>query len=103
MNGTEFLVHIVLDGSAIPDDQLQRLRQAETERAVELAAAGHLKRIWRLTEGWSNVGVWVAVDEEALRAVLDTLPLRGFMTIDVKQLLPHPNDPASSADEKAQS
>lgn len=92
----EFLVHIVFQADGVAEDQLDRLRAAESARAAELAQDGHLVKLWRLPEGWSNVGVWRAATEHALRELLDSLPLRPYMTIAVQRLLPHPNDPSSS-------
>ncbi|GAA3044218.1 muconolactone Delta-isomerase family protein [Streptomyces glomeratus] len=91
----EFLVDIV---TTVPEgmgqDEVDRRRAAEAVRARELAAAGHLVRLWRPAGELRSVGVWRAADEEELREkVLGTLPLRPWMTLTVTALESHPNDP----------
>ncbi|MEV7284706.1 muconolactone Delta-isomerase family protein [Streptomyces sp. NPDC093252] len=92
----EFLVRItttVPEGT--PPEEVAARRAAEAEHAEELAAAGHLWRLWRPEgERRSSVGIWCADDEAELHAkVLDTLPLRPWMTVTVTPLAPHPSDP----------
>ncbi|GAA2133530.1 muconolactone Delta-isomerase family protein [Nocardioides bigeumensis] len=90
----DFLVNVLIsvpDGVTAPE--IDRLREAEAVRASELAAVGHLVRLWRVPDDWANWGLWRADDEEALRLLLDSLPLRRFMTLTIHPLTPHPNDP----------
>ncbi|RHW28432.1 muconolactone delta-isomerase [Nocardioides immobilis] len=91
MSSHEFLVHIRIAG--VPPESLAALRAAEASQARALAAAGTLRRLWRLPEGWSNVGLWCAPDLAALEDVLQTLPLKPYMTVEIYPLDPHPNDP----------
>lgn len=93
MTQPEFLVHIVIDAADVPPEHLQVLREQEAKRAAELAAAGHLKRLWRLPDGWANIGLWSVASEAEVWNLLDTLPLRRYMTIDVQILQTHPSDP----------
>ncbi|MFJ9723814.1 muconolactone Delta-isomerase family protein [Streptomyces sp. NPDC101209] len=91
----EFLVEIT---TTVPEgtgqDEVDRRRAAEAVRARELAAAGHLARLWRPVGEMRSIGVWLAADEEELHEkVLGTLPLRPWMTLTVTPLEPHPNDP----------
>ncbi|MFJ9371032.1 muconolactone Delta-isomerase family protein [Nocardia sp. NPDC101769] len=91
----EFLVQIITtipDGT--PDEEVARRRAAEQVRARELAAAGNLYRLWRPVGELRSIGIWCAATlEELQHKVLDTLPLRPWMTIDVAPLQAHPNDP----------
>ncbi|AWW35954.1 muconolactone Delta-isomerase family protein [Streptomyces cadmiisoli] len=91
----EFLVElitIVPEGTA--QDEVDRRRAAEAVRARELAAAGHLARLWRPVGEMRSLGVWRAADEKELHeSVLGTLPLRPWMTVTVTALESHPNDP----------
>ncbi|RGD55935.1 muconolactone delta-isomerase [Kitasatospora xanthocidica] len=91
----EFLVEIttsVPEGTA--EEEVDRRRAAEAVRARELAATGHLARLWRPVGERRSIGVWRAADEAQLRAeVLGSLPLRPWMTVVVTPLEPHPNDP----------
>ncbi|MEU5770781.1 muconolactone Delta-isomerase family protein [Streptomyces asoensis] len=91
----EFLVEItttVPEGT--PQQQVDERRAAEAVRARELAAAGHLARLWRPVGELRSIGVWCADDETELHEqVLGTLPLRPWMSLTVTPLQPHPNDP----------
>ena len=94
----EFLVEIT---TTIPDGtrvaEVDRRRAAEAVRAAELAATGHLFRLWRPTGEPRSLGIWRAADETELHEkVLDTLPLRMWMTLKVTPLEPHPNDPGTA-------
>ncbi|MEV7323410.1 muconolactone Delta-isomerase family protein [Streptomyces sp. NPDC093970] len=91
----EFLVEItttIPEGTA--QEEVDRRRAAEAVRAGELAAAGHLARLWRPVGELRSIGIWCAADEAELdEKVLGTLPLRPWMTVTVTPLQPHPNDP----------
>ncbi|MFF3205908.1 muconolactone Delta-isomerase family protein [Streptomyces sp. NPDC002962] len=91
----EFLVEIT---TTVPEgtgqDEIDERRAAEAVRARELAASGHLARLWRPVGELRSIGVWRAADEAELHEkVLGTLPLRPWMTLTVTALQPHPNDP----------
>jgi muconolactone delta-isomerase len=73
----------------------------EARRAGELAAEGHLIRLWRLpSEGDATMvlGLWAARDLDEMREIVASLPLDslGFMTTRVTPLSPHPSDPAGA-------
>jgi muconolactone D-isomerase len=94
----EFLVEIT---TTVPEgtgqDEVDRRRTAEAVRARELAATGHLARLWRPVGELRSIGVWCAADEEELHEkVLGTLPLRPWMSLTVTPLESHPNDPGRS-------
>ena len=91
----EFLVEIT---TSIPEgtsqDEVDERRAAEAVRARELAATGHLARLWRPVGEKRSVGIWLADDEDDLRRnVVGTLPLSVWMTFAITPLQPHPNDP----------
>ncbi|KMS78838.1 MULTISPECIES: muconolactone Delta-isomerase family protein [Streptomyces] len=94
----EFLVEIttsVPDGT--PEEEVAERRAAEAVRARELAATGHLLRLWRPVGELRSIGVWRADDEAQLHErVLGTLPLRPWMQLTVTPLESHPNDPGRS-------
>ncbi|BBX83906.1 muconolactone Delta-isomerase family protein [Mycolicibacterium aubagnense] len=72
------------------------MRARESKRAAELAAAGHLLRLWRppLAPGqWRTFGLFAAQDAVQLEMVLASMPLRIWRTDLVTPLTPHPNDP----------
>jgi muconolactone D-isomerase len=74
--------------------EVDRRRAAEHERAKELAATGHLYRIWRPAGEKRSIGVWRAEDRlDLLDNVLGTLPLWQWMSAEIVELESHPNDP----------
>jgi muconolactone D-isomerase len=95
----EFLVEMT---TTVPEGtdpaEVGRRRAAEAVRAKELAATGHLFRLWRPVGELRSLGIWRATDEAELHEkVLGSLPLRPWMTAVVTPLEPHPNDPGKAA------
>jgi len=96
----EFLVTMtthVPDGTS--EEEIEDIRTREGERSRELAAEGHLVRLWRppLQPGeWRTLGLFAAEDRAQLERVLASMPLRVWRTDAVTPLSPHPNDPAQS-------
>jgi muconolactone delta-isomerase len=92
----EYLVTMttrVPDGT--PEEAVQEIRAREAARSRELAAQGHLLRLWRppLQPGeWRTLGLFAA-DGGRLEEVLTSMPLRVWRTDEVTPLSPHPNDP----------
>ena len=83
----------VPDGT--PDQAVDDVREAARSR--ELAAAGHLLRLWRppLRPGeWRPLGLFAGADGGELEGVLASVPLRVWRTDEVTPLAPHPSDPA---------
>jgi muconolactone delta-isomerase len=97
----EYLVTMtthVPDG--ISDETVQATRDKEAARSAQLAAQGHLLRLWRppLRPGeWRTLGLFAAQDGTELEAVLKSMPLRVWRRDEVTPLSPHPNDPAPGA------
>jgi muconolactone delta-isomerase len=97
----EYLVTMtthVPDGT--PDQAVDDVRAREAAHSRELAAAGHLLRLWRppLRPGeWRSLGLFAAADAGQLEQVLASMPLRVWRTDEVTPLAPHPNDPALAA------
>jgi muconolactone D-isomerase len=88
------LVTTVPEGTNLA--KVDELRAAEEIRAVELAKAGHLVRLWRppLDPGeWRSIGLFRADDEAELHEILASLPLHIWMKVTITPLTPHPNDP----------
>lgn len=94
----EYLVTMttgVPDGT--PQETIDDIRSREAARSRELAAQGHLLRLWRppLRPGeWRTLGLFAAADEAELEEMLASMPLRVWRTDQVTPLSPHPNDPA---------
>jgi muconolactone D-isomerase len=96
----EYLVTMtthVPDGT--PEQSVADIRTREAARSAQLAAQGHLLRLWRppLQPGeWRTLGLFRAADAAELEDVLASMPLRVWRTDDVLPLSPHPNDPAAA-------
>lgn len=72
-------------------------RRREAARAAELAAQGHILRLWKPPEApgeWHTIGLFAAADEAELGEVLESMPLHTWMATTVTPLTPHPSDPA---------
>ena len=92
-----------------PEQAVDDIRAREAAHSAELAAQGHLLRLWRppLQPGeWRTLGLFAAADGDRLEEVLASMPLRVWRTDEVTPLSPHPNDPnpatqTTGADKKA--
>ena len=83
-----------------PEGDVQEIRTREAARSRELAAQGHLLRLWRppVQPGeWRTLGLFAADGGGQLEEVLASMPLRVWRTNAVTPLSPHPNDPALPA------
>jgi muconolactone delta-isomerase len=93
----EYLVTMtthVPDGT--PEAEVSQVRAREAAHSSELAAQGHLLRLFRppLEPGeWRTLGLFAAADTDRLEEVLASMPLRVWRTDQVTPLSPHPNDP----------
>ena len=76
-------------GQAVDDAQAR-----EAERAHELAGQGHLMRLWVLPGQGRALGLWRAQDPDEMQAILESLPLHPWMTVQTTPLTAHPSDPA---------
>lgn len=95
--GQEFLTTFTASvPERTPRETVDHAEAREAVRARELAAQGHLIRLWAVADGSGerSLGLWRARDPAEIRAVLESLPLRPFMTVDTTPLTPHPSDPA---------
>jgi muconolactone D-isomerase len=88
----ETAVHWPLDGDP---QRLAALALAEADRAKTLTAQGTLKRLWRVPGTRNNVGLWQAADATELHQALSSLPFFPWMSIQVRPMAVHPNDPAN--------
>jgi muconolactone delta-isomerase len=82
--------------SGTSDEAVQEIRDREAGRSRQLAAQGHLLRLWRppLEPGeWRTLGLFAAEDAIELEDVLASMPLRVWRSDQVVPLSPHPNDP----------
>ena len=93
----EFLLNIVVtwppDGD--PAEKERRIK-GEGVRARELAAAGTIKRVWRVPGQWANWSLWEAPDATALHEAVTSLPMWPYLDVEVIPLAAHPNDPGAA-------
>ena len=95
---TEFLTtFIVAVPEGTPDRVVADTEAREARRAKELAGQGHLLRLWRLPGESRALGLWRARDADQMQAILTSLPLDAWMTVQTTPLTPHPSDPGRAA------
>jgi muconolactone delta-isomerase len=94
----EFLITFTITVPAdTPGEAVADMKGREAQRAHELSEQGHLVRLWRLEEApttWRSLGLWRAHDAAEMQAVLESLPMYGWITAETTPLTQHPNDPA---------
>jgi muconolactone delta-isomerase len=96
----EYLVTMttrVPDGT--PGEAVDDVRAREAAHTRELAAQGHVLRLWRppLAPGeWRTLGLFAAADAAELDRVLAGMPLRVWRTDEIKELTSHHNDVSPS-------
>jgi muconolactone delta-isomerase len=71
----------------------------EAERARQLAEQGHLERLWMLPSPSGDqrtLGLWRAPDVAGMTSILESLPLRTWISAETMPLTVHPSDPAGA-------
>jgi muconolactone D-isomerase len=90
----EFLVNIKINWPEDMDPALkQRVSDAERAHAKDLAARGHLVRMWRVPGRRENWGLWRAANATEMHAIISGLPVWPWMDVTVHALAKHPVDP----------
>jgi muconolactone delta-isomerase len=93
--GTEFLTTLTKTvPPGTPSEEVAEAEAREAIRAKELAGQGRLERLWELPGDGRVLGLYRAGDAAELQAIMESLPLRDWLTIDVTPLTEHPSDPA---------
>jgi muconolactone delta-isomerase len=85
---------IVPEGT--PAQAVEDTKAREAQRAQELAGQEHLLRLWTLPGEGRTLGLWRARDAAKMQAILVSLPLSAWMSVQITPLTPHPSDPALS-------
>ena len=95
-----FTTFLVKFPQGTPDETVADAYAREADRAHELAVQGNLERLWKLPVEPSEpdvtraLGLWRARDAAEMQAMLDSLPLDPWMTVQTTPLSEHPSDPA---------
>lgn len=93
--GSEFLTTFTVTVPAgTPGQIVDATTAREADRARELAGQGHLLRLWALPGQGRALGLWQAHDTAGMQAILASLPLSAWMSVQTTPLTPHPSDPA---------
>jgi muconolactone delta-isomerase len=80
-----------------PAEVIAGIEADEARRVKGLAEQGYLLRLWRLPGQGHTLGLWRVQDAAQLQAIVRTLPLDPWMTVETTPLTPHPSDPALAA------
>lgn len=95
----EFLTNMVTEVPEGTDEAtVEETKVREAKNSAALASQGHLLRLWKppvVPGEWRSLGLWQADDEEQLKAIMATMPLHPWMTVEVTPLTPHPSDPGA--------
>ena len=98
-HAVEFLISLTITvPEGTPDQTVDDTKARAAQRAHELAEQGHLLRLWTPPNQpgqWRTLGLWSAQDAAEMAAVLESLPLYVWMTVEATPLSQHPNDPMS--------
>ena len=95
--GREFLTTFTVTiPEGTPAQAVADTRAHEADRTRELAGQGHLLRLWRLPGEERALGLWQAEDAAGMQAIVMSLPLDAWMTVQTTPLTPHPGDPAAT-------
>jgi muconolactone delta-isomerase len=92
--GTEFMTTFTLTvPEGTPAQTVGDTKARESERTRELAGQGHLLRLWALPGDGRALGLWRAQGPAEMQAILDSLPLDAWLTVETTPLTQHPSDP----------
>jgi muconolactone delta-isomerase len=95
--GAEFLTTFAIAvPEGTPGQTVTDAEAREAARAKELAGQGQLRRLWKLPGRGRALGLWQADGPAEMQAILRSLPLDPWMTVQTTPLTPHPSDPAQT-------
>jgi len=77
-----------------PRPAVENTEAREAQRVKELAGQGQVLRLWALPGAGGALGLWRARDAAEMQAILKSLPLDAWMTVETTPLTEHPSDPA---------
>lgn len=93
---------LVRTENLLPADAAQAgaLKATERERAMELRAAGILKKLWRVPGSRDTIGLYECADATELHEALSSLPMFPWLRVRIEPLATHPQEagPGRSGD-----
>jgi muconolactone delta-isomerase len=95
---TEFLTTFTISvPEGTPRPAVENTEAREAQRVKELAGQRQVLRLWALPGAGRALGLWRARDAAEMQAILKSLPLNAWMTVETTPLTEHPSDPALAA------
>jgi muconolactone D-isomerase len=91
--GEVMLFQVVITVRVPPDvdrEKINKLSEKEHARAAELQRQGKWIHLWRVAGKWANVSIFRVDDPAELHDILESLPLRPYMDVEVTALCKHP-------------
>ncbi len=88
------LYHVQMDvkiPDSLPAEQADAIKAAEKARAIEIQRSGKWPHLWRVVGRYANVSIFDVQSNDELHALLSSLPLFPYMTIQVTPLAQHPS------------
>jgi muconolactone D-isomerase len=88
------LFHVTMNvqlPATMPAEQAAALKADEKALAARLQEEGKWRHLWRIAGQYANVSIFDVADNEALHALLLSLPLFPYMQVDVTPLCRHPS------------
>ncbi|QHB54732.1 muconolactone Delta-isomerase [Ralstonia solanacearum] len=88
------LFHVRMDvrlPPSLPVEEAAALKATEKTRSQALQAEGKWRHLWRIAGQYANVSIFDVESADELHALVSTLPLFPYMTIDVQPLCRHPS------------
>jgi muconolactone D-isomerase len=87
------LFQVIITVRVPPDvdrEKINKLSEKEHARAAELQRQGKWIHLWRVAGKWANVSIFRVDDPAELHDILESLPLRPYMDVEVTALCKHP-------------
>lgn len=87
------LFHVRMDvrlPPSLPAEEAAALKATEKARSQALQAEAR-RHLWRIAGQYANVSIFDVENADELHALVSTLPLFPYMTIDVQPLCRHPS------------
>jgi len=88
------LFHVTMEvklPATMPAAEADKLKADEKALASRLQEQGTWRHLWRVAGQYANVSIFDVADNEALHALLTSLPLFPYMQITVTPLCRHPS------------